>query len=81
MPERFDIDVTVDVLMIWGQSNLRLTFGIFLTKVKRRLAPPQLLRRPSIFRNPHYHRSSDTMEKLDYWLMAELVETETGSDN
>jgi hypothetical protein len=29
----------------------------------------------AFFRNPHYHRVSDTMEKLDYWFMAELVES------
>jgi hypothetical protein len=29
----------------------------------------------AFFRNPHYHRSSDTMEKLDYRFMAELVES------
>jgi Zn-dependent M28 family amino/carboxypeptidase len=27
------------------------------------------------FRNPHYHRKSDTLEKLDYEFMAELVES------
>jgi Zn-dependent M28 family amino/carboxypeptidase len=27
------------------------------------------------FRNPHYHTSADTMEKLDYRFMAELVES------
>ena len=29
----------------------------------------------AFFRNPHYHRSSDTIEKLDYRFMAELVES------
>ena len=29
----------------------------------------------AFFRNPHYHRVSDTMEKLDYRFMAELVES------
>ena len=29
----------------------------------------------AFFRNPHYHRRSDTMEKLDYRFMAELVES------
>ena len=29
----------------------------------------------AFFRNPHYHLSSDTMEKLDYVFMAELVES------
>lgn len=29
----------------------------------------------AFFRNPHYHRLSDTMEKLDYRFMAELVES------
>jgi Zn-dependent M28 family amino/carboxypeptidase len=29
----------------------------------------------AFFRNPHYHLSSDTMEKLDYGFMAELVES------
>jgi len=29
----------------------------------------------AFFRNPYYHRSSDTMEKLDYRFMAELVES------
>jgi len=29
----------------------------------------------AFFRNPHYHRSLDTMEKLDYRFMAELVES------
>jgi len=29
----------------------------------------------SFYRNPHYHQSSDTMEKLDYCYMAELVES------
>jgi hypothetical protein len=29
----------------------------------------------AFFRNPHYHRASDTMEKLDYRFMAELVES------
>lgn len=29
----------------------------------------------AFFRNPHYHRHSDTMEKLDYRFMAELVES------
>jgi len=29
----------------------------------------------AFFRNPHYHRPSDTMEKLDYGFMAELVES------
>jgi Zn-dependent M28 family amino/carboxypeptidase len=29
----------------------------------------------AFFRNPHYHRPSDTMEKLDYRFMAELVES------
>ncbi len=27
------------------------------------------------FRNPHYHQASDTMDKLDYRFMAELVES------
>ena len=29
----------------------------------------------AFFRNPHYHSSSDTMEKLDYTFMAQLVES------
>jgi len=29
----------------------------------------------AFYRNPHYHLSSDTMEKLDYAFMAELVES------
>jgi hypothetical protein len=29
----------------------------------------------AFFRNPHYHRPSDTMEKLDYRFMAELVKS------
>lgn len=29
----------------------------------------------AFYRNPHYHRISDTMEKLDYDFMAELVES------
>jgi hypothetical protein len=29
----------------------------------------------AFFRNPHYHRPADTMEKLDYRYMAELVES------
>jgi hypothetical protein len=29
----------------------------------------------AFFRNPHYHKSSDTMEKLDFRFMAELVES------
>lgn len=29
----------------------------------------------AFFRNPHYHRASDTLEKLDYRFMAELVES------
>lgn len=29
----------------------------------------------SFYRNPHYHLSSDTMDKLDYSFMAELVES------
>lgn len=29
----------------------------------------------AFYRNPHYHSSSDTMEKLDYRFMAELVES------
>ena len=29
----------------------------------------------AFFRNPHYHLSSDTMEKLNYRFMAELVES------
>ena len=29
----------------------------------------------AFFRNPHYHRSSDTMDKLDYRFMAELVQS------
>jgi len=29
----------------------------------------------SFYRNPHYHLSSDTMDKLDYRFMAELVES------
>ncbi|MFC1857747.1 M28 family peptidase [Thermodesulfobacteriota bacterium] len=31
----------------------------------------------AFFRNPHYHRASDTMEKLDYVFMAELVKSLT----
>lgn len=27
------------------------------------------------FRNPHYHRKTDTLEKLDFFLMAQLVES------
>jgi hypothetical protein len=27
------------------------------------------------FRNPHYHKKSDTLETLDYAFMAELVES------
>ncbi len=29
----------------------------------------------SFYRNPHYHQASDTMDKLDYRFMAELVES------
>ncbi len=29
----------------------------------------------AFYRNPHYHRPSDTMEKLDYRFMAELVQS------
>jgi predicted AlkP superfamily pyrophosphatase or phosphodiesterase len=29
----------------------------------------------AFYRNPHYHRISDTMEKLDYAFMAELVKS------
>jgi hypothetical protein len=29
----------------------------------------------SFYRNPHYHRPSDTMDKLDYRFMAEVVES------
>ena len=29
----------------------------------------------AFYRNPHYHRTSDTMEKLDYDFMSELVES------
>jgi len=29
----------------------------------------------AFFRNPHYHRASDTMDRLDYGFMAELVES------
>jgi len=29
----------------------------------------------AFFRNPHYHLPSDTMDKLDYQFMAELVES------
>jgi hypothetical protein len=29
----------------------------------------------AFFRNPHYHTPADTMEKLDYRFMAELVES------
>ena len=29
----------------------------------------------AFFRNPYYHTSSDTMEKLDFGFMAELVES------
>jgi len=29
----------------------------------------------AFFRNPHYHTPTDTMEKLDYRFMAELVES------
>jgi Zn-dependent M28 family amino/carboxypeptidase len=29
----------------------------------------------AFYRNPHYHLPSDTMEKLDYGFMAELVES------
>jgi hypothetical protein len=29
----------------------------------------------AFYRNPHYHQASDTMEKLDYRFMAELVES------
>jgi hypothetical protein len=29
----------------------------------------------AFFRNPYYHRSSDTRDKLDYRFMAELVES------
>ncbi len=28
----------------------------------------------AFYRNPHYHRRSDTMDKLDYGFMAKLVE-------
>ena len=28
---------------------------------------------PAFFRNPYYHRQSDTMQTLDFWFMAELV--------
>jgi Zn-dependent M28 family amino/carboxypeptidase len=29
----------------------------------------------AFYRNPHYHRASDTMDTLDYRFMAELVES------
>jgi len=29
----------------------------------------------AFFRNPHYHRASDTMDRLDYGFMAELVKS------
>jgi Zn-dependent M28 family amino/carboxypeptidase len=29
----------------------------------------------AFYRNPHYHTELDTMEKLDYRFMAELVES------
>jgi len=29
----------------------------------------------AFFRNPHYHRASDTMEKLDFEFMAQLVKS------
>ncbi len=29
----------------------------------------------AFYRNPHYHLPSDTMEKLDYGFMAEVVES------
>jgi hypothetical protein len=29
----------------------------------------------AFYRNPNYHRSSDTMETLDYRFMAELVQS------
>ncbi|MBW1609472.1 MAG: M28 family peptidase, partial [Deltaproteobacteria bacterium] len=29
----------------------------------------------AFYRNPHYHMASDTMEKLDYGFMAQLVES------
>jgi hypothetical protein len=29
----------------------------------------------AFYRNPHYHLQSDSMEKLDYAFMAELVES------
>jgi Zn-dependent M28 family amino/carboxypeptidase len=36
---------------------------------------PVMITDSSFYRNPHYHQSSDTMEKLDYSFMAELVES------
>jgi hypothetical protein len=29
----------------------------------------------AFYRNPHYHQLSDTMDKLDFEFMAELVES------
>jgi hypothetical protein len=29
----------------------------------------------AFYRNPHYHQLSDTMDKLDFQFMAELVES------
>jgi hypothetical protein len=29
----------------------------------------------AFYRNPHYHQASDTMEKLDYGFMAQLVKS------
>jgi hypothetical protein len=29
----------------------------------------------AFFRNPHYHRASDTMDRLDYGFMAQLVKS------
>ena len=37
--------------------------------------PAVMVTDSAFYRNPHYHRSSDTMEKLDYRFMAELVES------
>jgi hypothetical protein len=36
---------------------------------------PETVTDSAFFRNPHYHLPSDTMEKLDYRFMAELVES------
>ena len=52
------------------------TVGFCLThKAESPIVCPQKRGFLSPHRNPHYHLPSDTMEKLDYHFMAELVES------